>query len=189
MIKQNEGLDGDLKLEHLKTANWATMPPTTDMNDQAQPSRHTTLKHRRFNVKTLNRRCFNVVCPLGTLWSRIWREPSFSLRTDSSCENQRRMFGASEMDLNHQNVFFFFLSFFLVDLRLWFWYYSVIVGPCDWSLWFIFSWFVLFVVLLWGSEGVGVPKTIKILDLKSVIDKAFSFLKYQYILDFLRLNH
>ena len=27
------------------------------------PSRHTTLKQRRFNV--LNRRCFNVVCPLG----------------------------------------------------------------------------------------------------------------------------
>ena len=132
------------------------------MNDQAQPSRYTTLKHRRFNVKTLNRRCFNVVCPLGTLWSRIWREPSFSLRTDSSCENQRRMFGASEMDLSHQNVFFFFfLSFFLVVLRLRFWYYSVIVGPCDWSLWFIFHGLSYLSSYYEGVKGWGYQKPLK----------------------------
>ena len=47
---------------HLAHARWHI---TLDEAKILLPSRHTTLKQRRFNIKTLNRRCFNVVCPLG----------------------------------------------------------------------------------------------------------------------------
>ena len=34
-MKQSKGLNGDLKPEHKKTTNWATMSLTTDTDSQA----------------------------------------------------------------------------------------------------------------------------------------------------------
>ena len=53
VVKQSKGFNGDLKLEQTKTTNETTMSPTTDIDSQAP-----------------------------TIWNRLRRGPSISLRTN-----------------------------------------------------------------------------------------------------------